>query len=558
MVDVQELLDKLKENRLDRNFDPETCNNGEILLYGSALLVCVIVVGAQQCLASRDLAGRGPIVFGTCIATPCTVYTPVFAGLLGACIDQMKSMEEWMYIVMLWVEPFVLLRLAIVARDAMRDGINSRIFPLPLTRRQYWLLLGAVLMHLTLAGAAGGMLAQYRDPEGGSLLVAIEATMLLRTVREPGVFCSEWERLAYAALIGVCLLIGGGGGLAVRKLRPSYLYAWNRACGVPALIQGVMLVLVGATCYELHQPQEEALYTNLAFIAAAATVGSAVAAYRTSGREVGWFYMTVTLYHAGSCIAAAACRIAFDSSGSLLNQGTGNVSFVTLWEARPRGGAAPEPGASLIFGSLALLFLAAIFSIVVFDPDESEPLQPRADMPILHARLPAWWRDSPAKRARAQATAQRQQQRSREDAIEFAEEADDGVAAAIAAVAVDAAARGHGRGTLWRRPVASTAMQRARRSRAAKQTSSRLSGGGGGAAGGAAGGTTAASGGSGVRAEAIIPPPPQRAKRGPAEDDTRMTDAQIAEYYDVVTAGGGCTARRRVSEKAVAENAGRI
>ena len=538
MVDVQNLLDKLKENRLDRNFDPETCNNGEILLYGLALLVCVIVVGAQQCLASRDLAGRGPIVFGTCIATPCTMYTPIFAGLLGACIDQMKSMEEWLFIIMLWVEPIVLLRLAMVARDAMRDGINSRIFPLPLTRRQWRLLLGAVLMHLALAGTAGGMLAQYRDPEGGSLLVAIEATMLLRTVREPGVFCSEWERLAYAALIGICLLIGAGGGLAVRKLRPSYLCAWNRACGVPALVQGVMLVFVGATCYELHQPQEEALYTNLAYIAAAATVCSAVAAYVSTGTEVGWFYMAVTLYHGGSCLAAAACRIAFDSSGSLLNQGTGNVSFVTLWE---RDDTERGPGASLIFGALALLFLAAVFSIVVFDPDESEELQPLAVDKGLQARPPASWQGG-AKRARAQATAQKQLQRSREDAREFAEEADDGAAAAIAAVTVSAAAAGHGRGTLWRRSVG----QRARRgSRAQKQASSRLSGGGG-AAGGAAGSTAAAPGGSGVRAEFIIPPPPQRAKRGPAEDDPRMSDAQIADYYDVITAGGGCTARRRV------------
>ena len=350
MVKVQELLDKLRENRLDRDFDPEICNNGEILLYSSALLVCIIVVLLQQCLASRDLAGRGPIVFGTCIATPCTVYTPIFAGLLGACVDQMKSKEEWLLIMMLWIQPCVLLRLAMVVRDAMREGINSRIFPLPLTRRQWRLLLGAVLMHLTLAGAAGGMLAQYRDPEGGSLLVAIEATMLLRTVREPGVFCSEWEQLAYAALIGICLLIGAGGGLAVRKLRPSYLYAWNRACGVPALVQGVMLGCLGATCFELHQPQEEALYTNLAYIAAAATVCSGIAAYVTTGTEKGWFYMTVTLYHGGSCLAAAACRIAFDSSGSLLNQGTGNVSFVTLWEQdeSERG-----PGATLIFGALA-------------------------------------------------------------------------------------------------------------------------------------------------------------------------------------------------------------
>ena len=50
----------------------------------------------------------------------------------------------------------------------------------------------------------------------------------------------------------------------------------------------------------------------------------------------------------------------------------GNVSFVTVWERKPRG-----PGASLIFLALVLLYLAAVFSIVVFDPDEAEQQQQR-------------------------------------------------------------------------------------------------------------------------------------------------------------------------------------
>ena len=88
------------------------------------------------------------------------------------------------------------------------------------------------------------------------------------------------------------------------------------------------------------------------------------------------------------------------------------------------------------------------------------------------------------------------------------------------------------------------------------RTSSRLSSGGGsggsggGAAGGAAGnaadGVAAVAGGSYVDAEGAVPPPPLGAKRGPAGSDVRVSDAQIAEYYDVVTAGGGETARRRV------------
>ena len=191
-------------------------------------------------------------------------------------------------------------------------------------------------------------------------------------------------------------------------------------------------------------------------------------------------------------------------------------------------------------GTLALLFLAAVFSIVVFDPDESEELQPLAAGKGLRARLPTRWRGG-AKKAHAQAAAQEQLQRSRQVARELAGEEEDGAAAPTAAVPVAAAAAGNGRGVLWHRPAG----QRARRgSRAVKQTSSRARSGSGAAA---AGGATAAPNGGGGDVKTIVPPPPQRAKRGPTEADARMSDAQIAEYYDVVTAGGGATARRRLS-----------
>ena len=146
MVDVGALLDELREKRFDfdltqreqvNNFldNPDGCNNGEIFMYSSAMLTCVIIVCLQQYLSTKDPAGRGPIVFGTTVATPSAFYTPVFAGLLGACVDMKQSMEEMLLILMLCLEPLVLLRLAMLVRDALREGVDTRTFPLPLTRR---------------------------------------------------------------------------------------------------------------------------------------------------------------------------------------------------------------------------------------------------------------------------------------------------------------------------------------------------------------------------------------------------------------------------------------
>ena len=59
------------------------------------------------------------------------------------------------------------------------------------------------------------MLGQYRT--GGSLFVALEAQMLLRALRDPDVSCSDWERLAYAALISLCALVGLGGWALVGR-----------------------------------------------------------------------------------------------------------------------------------------------------------------------------------------------------------------------------------------------------------------------------------------------------------------------------------------------------
>ena len=110
--------------------------------------------------------------------------------------------------------------------------------------------------------------------------------------------------------------------------------------------------------------------------------------------------------------------------------------------------------------------------------------------------------------------------------------------------------------SVWRLVGQAKPGQRARRGlRALKQTSSRAAAASGA---GAAGGATAAPNDGGGDGKAIVPPPPQRAKRGPAEGDARLSDAQIAEYYDVVTAGGGATARRRLSGKADAEHEGRV
>jgi hypothetical protein len=423
---------------------------------------------------------------------------------------------------MLCLEPLVLLRLAMLVRDALREGVDTRTFPLPLTRREWRLLRGAVLVHLTFVASAAGMLMQYRE-SGHGLLTAIEAAMLLRALRDPEVTCSDWERLAYAALLGLCALVGGVGGLTVRKIRPAYLWAWNRACGLPALVQAFLLVCIGAACFELQRPQEENLFTTLAATSGLAGLCCAVGAYVATGSETGWFYLAATVYHVGCALAAAACRLSLEADGPLLNQGH-NISFVTLWEQSTDGGERP-PGATLMFTSLVLLFLVSVFSIVLFDPDEREaPPSAEADEAAPTA--------APAKK-------------KRDD--EFAEAAAAVYGGDLAALEAAEAAAAQTRALAGRRARVAALMRRrlGLRSRLGarelQMSGAQLGVSSTGGASGSRPGGGAAAGGS----QLSIPPPPQRVKRGPADGDEHMSEREIAEMYDMVTAGGGMMGRKR-------------
>lgn len=531
LVDVQALLDKLVEERLDDQLDVEACNFGETITNAFALAFCVIVFCVQWVLSSRDPAQRGPVVFSSTVATPSTIYAPIFAGVFGACVDKKKSMEEPLLVSMCIVQPLLLLRFGVLLRDALRRGVNSTIFPLPLTIGQWRLLLGMALFHVAMTGAAFGMLGQFRND--GSLFVAIEAQMLLRTLRDPDVSCSDWERLAYAALIGLCLIIWLGGWQYLRLYRPEYRLAWQRACGTPAAVQAFMLLCIGATCFELQEPQEDSLYTNLAWTSGVATLTTAVLAYFYSGSETGWLYMACIPWHLGCMCSALACLFTLRNDGPLLNAGH-NISFVKMWEeeARPR-----RPGATFIFLSLVLVYLTAVASVLAFDPDESEPIEVAAA---------AEEEDEGHVRRVKQSRQQSDEFGDDEGPMDPSELTKPLSPSRGGAAAADGAPRrrwrpfgGGGGGEAGRRK-GSGARQRLG-VREMQLSSTRQ-----GAAAQAAAAPAPRRGGTYLDAEGRPPPPPLRVKRGPIEEESgkEMSEAELADMYDVITAGGGMQGKK--------------
>ena len=540
LVDVQALLDKLVEERLDDQLDVEACNFGETVTTAFALAFCVIVFCVQLALASRDPAQRGPVVFSSTVATPSTVYVPIFAGVFGACVDKKKSMEEPLLVSMCIVQPLLLVRFVVLLRDALRRGVNSTVFPLPLTTGQWRLLLGMALFHLTLTGAAFGMLGQFRND--GPLFVAIEAQMLLRTLRDPDVSCSDWERLAYAALIGLCLIIWLGGWQYLRLYRPEYRLAWQRACGTPCAIQSFFLLCIGATCFEMQTPQEDQLYATLSWTSGVATLTTAVLAYVYTGSETGWLYMACVPWHLGCTCSALACLFTLRSDGPLLNAGH-NISFVKLWEdeARPR-----RPGATFIFFSLILVYLAAVASVLAFDPDESEPIE-----------------EAVAEEEEEEDAHVRRVKRSSRESEEWG---DDEGPLDPTEVTKPLSPSKDGAGAPRRRwrPFGGGADRGRRKGGGLRQRLGvrelQLSGTRLGVAAPAAAGSREAEdlraaaltrSGTYLDAEGRPPPPPLSLKRGPNEQESgkEMSEAELADMYDVITAGGGFGKKQAASGK---------
>ena len=426
-MDVAALLQELNASRTRKNplpLDTSACNQGEFLVYASGLTFTGLATLVHIVLACRNCIRD--IYFAT-MAVPCAIYMLVFAGLLGACVDTGLSQEEPLLITLAAVQPLVCLHFLRLVRDARRKGLNARVFVTPLTRRG-WKWLGiATGFHLLLLLLGVGMLVHLKMGFG-SPMVATEAMMLLRTVRERDVTCSPWDVLASGSLAGAAWFVGPLGTIVLRKFARRYAFHWARGVGLPHVWTIIVNVCTLAACLDQDRPQEEPAYLALTAVSGVAALQAAYLAnkYATGwGAKERWLYLAVLPYWVMCCLAALTCFVWLQMEGPLLAE-----SFVPLWErllnvTERVGASAPPPPPSaeaaaaaeaaanasnvsnatdgdaagsiilianrtsrgvtgpvlfiasgqhapLIFLPCVFIYLAAVFSTLVWDPDESE------------------------------------------------------------------------------------------------------------------------------------------------------------------------------------------
>ena len=344
-MDVAALLQELNASRTRKNplpLDTSACNQGEFLVYASGLTFTGLATLVHIVLACRNCIRD--IYFAT-MAVPCAIYMLVFAGLLGACVDTGLSQEEPLLITLAAVQPLVCLHFLRLVRDARRKGLNARVFVTPLTRRG-WKWLGiATGFHLLLLLLGVGMLVHLKMGFG-SPMVATEAMMLLRTVRERDVTCSPWDVLASGSLAGAAWFVGPLGTIVLRKFARRYAFHWARGVGLPHVWTIIVNVCTLAACLDQDRPQEEPAYLALTAVSGVAALQAAYLAnkYATGwGAKERWLYLAVLPYWVMCCLAALTCFVWLQMEGPLLAE-----SFVPLWErllnvTERVGASAPPP-----------------------------------------------------------------------------------------------------------------------------------------------------------------------------------------------------------------------
>ena len=425
--DLIGLLNELRNYDVD--LDPQDCNLAERYTY---ILWCCIawaitLIGIVLWIRAR----RGQMtpfrrMVRLTVVVPCAIYAPVMLAFVGACLGQQKTQEMGLCIALIVVQPMCIVQILRCVRDACRYGIGARFFDLPLGPWEWRWLYYCLFFHGGMLACAVVMLTYVHGP--GGLLLALEASLWLRLVRPSPSECPPGELEISLVLLGVALLItlgghysvrlatayvptyggrlssstdhdGGARGLRARlgnlvRLRrrasarhpaelPPELSAWqqravdaqahHQRCYRRAWFQGVTApsgaascVVAGTllTCVDTHTSQELALYVSLAVVSLLAL---ALCTYRCFGSAAAtdparWLYVGLLPYYATVATATLTCLVWHGTNGPLMKR-----RFVEIWDA------APQPANALfIFFSLVILLPLSFYSIVVYDPDESD------------------------------------------------------------------------------------------------------------------------------------------------------------------------------------------
>lgn len=440
--DLTDLLAELK--RFDVDLDPQDCTQLERFTYIVWCIVSSAILLIGLLLFIR--AQRGQMtpfrrMVRLTVVVPCMLYCPVMLGFVGACLDQQKTQEEGFCIALLVLEPLCVLQILRLLRDACRFGIGSRFFDLPLGKWEWRYLYYCIAFHSGIFTCALVMLSYVRGP--GRLLLALEASLMLRLYRPHPTVCPAGELEMSVVLLGIAVLVAIGGHLTVDRAtryvpafgRPTrrgqlaareqlppdegpvigsvkdlplvsslvalrrrrrlarregapepqeltraqlhaidtqdfhqqcYRRAWLLGVTGPSAASACVIGGTLLTCFDTQQSQELPLYISLAAISFLAFLaclrGCRSPRSSASADPARWLYVGLAPFHAFVLGALGVCFVWLEAVGPLMER-----RFVELWDAEPQ-----PTNALFIFFSLVLVQLLALYSIVIYDPNEAE------------------------------------------------------------------------------------------------------------------------------------------------------------------------------------------
>ena len=357
-ADLPAMLDELKLYGVA--VDPTLCHPFELYAYAfwCAIAGFISIVGVY--LWRKDKRKR--VLFRNTVLVPAILYTPITFGFTMACNDQGKTQEPGFGLCLLIIEPVLTLHMLRLVRDACRRGLNPKVFPLPLTRWEWRYLLLSLAFHLGLI-ACGACIVHYANTQG-RLLLALECSLLLRSVRPHPTVCPEGEINTSLTLLGTCLTVVLVGHFSTGRTKAAepYRKAWKLGVTVPTALQALVLTLTLFTCNDVQQSQEHLLYPCLIAIQLFAFLLVLRSVHKANGTPDQWVYIGLVPYHAIALIGTIVCLIWLALVGPLMSE-----TFTVQWEKDPQPGSV-----QFVFFSLCLLHLIGLLSIILFDPDESE------------------------------------------------------------------------------------------------------------------------------------------------------------------------------------------
>ncbi len=352
---LEDLLEELRNFGV--HLDPDACNTWEMVTYLSWFLIS-LALSALGWWLRRRLPARS-LLFRATMARPAMLYTFVFLGFTGSCANSGETQEEAFCLALLVIQPVLIVYVLWLVRDARRNGLSAHTIDVPLGRLQWRWLVFSLGFHILVLALAAVLLVNLNG--SGRLLLAAQASFTLRSVRPPPTICPEGEVQMVTYLLLGAIGLAVGGHTSVRWRAPAYLGAWSLATTGPIALQALLIFVSLMTCLDTQTSQQAFFFPALALSSAAALIAClwCIGGLEATMRPTRWVYVAMAPYH---LTVGVACLVCLLYPEPLMQQ-----PFMTRWTMEPQ-----PASARYIFFLCIILLLLAVWSILLFDPDESE------------------------------------------------------------------------------------------------------------------------------------------------------------------------------------------